>query len=388
MIQREIENELSESSKEYPVVTIFGPRQSGKTTLVRMVFPDKAYASMEDPDLRLAAESDPRGFLDNFHDGAVLDEIQRLPMLLSYIQGIVDEHNTPGMFILTGSHQPELHQSVSQTLAGRTAVLTLLTFSLAELSHYRTNWDPFDLIATGTYPRVHQEKLNPRRFFNAYLQTYIERDVRSLVNIRDLRPFQQFLTLLAGRVGQVVNLTGLSNDIGVSATTIKTWISVLKASFVIFELPPFFENIKKRVIKSPKLYFCDPGLAAFLLGIDTPAQVARDPLRGGLYENLLIAEILKYQYNRGLRTEMYFYRDSNGNEVDLILKKGRRLTAIEIKSAATFTTDFAKGIERLSKAAGNRQIEGVIFYNGSHTHQIKDIRAWNLLQHGGIEKIL
>lgn len=388
MIQRAITNELLESAKEYPVVTIFGPRQSGKTTLVRMTFPDKAYASMEDPDVRAAAEQDPRGFLNAFPSGAVLDEIQRLPILLSYIQGIVDTQNTPGMFILTGSHQPALRQSISQTLAGRTAVLTLLTFSLNELSHYRPKWAPFDLIATGTYPRVHQEKLTPRRFFNGYVQTYIERDVRSLINIRDLRAFQQFLTLLAGRVGQIVNFAGLSNDIGVSATTIKTWISVLKASFVIFELSPFFENIKKRVVKSPKLYFCDPGLAAFLLGIETPEQVSRDPLRGGLYENLLIAEILKHRYNKGLRPEMFFYRDSNRNEVDLILKKGRRLIAIEIKSAATFTADFIKGIERFSRALNHRHIKGIVLYSGPHTHHVNDIRILNPLIHGGIESIV
>lgn len=369
------------------MVTIFGPRQSGKTTLVRMAFPNKAYASMEDPDVRAAADQDPRGFLDNFPNGAIFDEIQRLPILLSYIQGIVDDNNIPGMFIVTGSHQPELHQTISQTLAGRTAVLTLLTFSLTELHHYQTNWAPFDLIASGTYPRVHQENLKPRRFFNGYLQTYIERDVRSLINIRDLRPFQQFLTLLAGRVGQVANFTGLSNDIGVSATTIKTWISVLKASFVIFELPPFFENIKKRVIKSPKLYFCDPGLAAFLLGIETPAQVARDPLRGGLYENLFIAEILKHRYNHGLRPEMYFYRDTNGNEVDLVLKKGRRLIAVEIKSGATYTADFIKGIERFAKTVGNRQIQGAVLYNGPHTHIVKGIHILNPLMHRWEEHI-
>lgn len=388
MIKRAILNELLESAKEYPVVTIFGPRQSGKTTLVRMAFPDKAYASMEDPDVRAAADQDPRGFLDNFPNGAIFDEIQRLPILLSYIQGIVDEKNSSGMFIVTGSHQPELHQTISQTLAGRTAVLTLLTFSLSELCHYQTNWAPFDLIANGTYPRVHQEKLNPRRFFNGYLQTYIERDVRSLINIRDLRPFQQFLTLLAGRVGQIVNFAGLSNDIGVSATTIKTWISALKASFVIFELPPFFENIKKRVIKSPKIYFCDPGLAAFLLGIETPAQVARDPLRGGLYENLFIVEVLKHRYNHGLRPEIYFYRDANGNEVDLVLKKGRRLIAVEIKSGATYTADFIKGIERFAKTVGDRQIQGAVLYNGPNTHIVKGIHILNPLIHNWEERIL
>ncbi|MDY6990720.1 MAG: AAA family ATPase, partial [Thermodesulfobacteriota bacterium] len=253
MIQREIARELVQAAGEYPVVTVFGPRQSGKTTLAQMTFPDKRYVSLEDPDVRMAAETDPRGFLSEMPHGAVLDEIQRLPQLLSYIQGIVDRAQESGMFILTGSHQPELHQTVSQTLAGRTAVLSLLPFSLSELRYYRPEWEPFELIVRGAFPRIYEENLKPRRFFNGYIQTYVERDVRALVNLKDLRPFQQFLILLAGRVGQIVNYTSLSNDVGVSSTTIKNWISVLKASFVVFELPPFFENIKKRVIKSPKL---------------------------------------------------------------------------------------------------------------------------------------
>jgi len=249
------------------------------------------------------------------------------------------------MFILTGSHQPELHQSVSQTLAGRTAVLNLLPFSLVELRNYQNEWDPFELIIKGAFPRLHEENLEPLRFFNGYMQTYVERDVRALINLKDLRPFQQFITLLAGRIGQIVNYTSISNDIGVSATTVKNWISALKASFVVFELPPFFENIRKRVVKSPKIYFCDSGLAAYLLGIRTPNQVYRDPLRGGLYENLLILEILKIHLNAGRRPELFFYRDTHGNEVDIVLKAGRRLIPIEIKSAATFTPDFLKGIE-------------------------------------------
>jgi predicted AAA+ superfamily ATPase len=308
MIKREITTELIASAEEYPVVTVFGPRQSGKTTLAQMTFPHKSYFSLEDPDVRMAAQTDPRGFLANLPDGGVLDEIQRLPQLLSYIQGIVDRAKKKGMFILTGSHQPELHQSVSQTLAGRTAVLSLLPFSLPELRNYRRKWEPFDLIVHGSYPRVHEEKLKPARFFNGYLQTYIERDVRALINLKDLRPFQQFLTLLAGRIGQIVNYSSLSNDVGVSATTIKNWVSVLKASFIVFELPPYFENIRKRVIKSPKIYFNDVGLAAYLLGIETANQLYRDPLRGGLYENLVVLEILKSRLNRGKRPELFFYR--------------------------------------------------------------------------------
>lgn len=385
MIKRDITTELIEAVGEYPVVTIFGPRQSGKTTLVQVTFPEKMYHSLEDPDVHMAAESDPRGFLAGLPEGGILDEIQRLPSLLSYIQGIVDREKKTGMFILTGSHQPGLHQSVSQSLAGRTAVLTLLPFSLRELQNYRKNWEPFELIVKGAYPRLHEKDLKPSRFFNGYMQTYIERDVRALVNLKDLRSFQQFFTLLAGRIGQIINYTSLSNDVGVSATTIKNWISVLKASFVVFELSPFFENIRKRVVKSPKIYFNDVGLAAYLLGIETSDQVSRDPLRGGLYENLLILEILKSCLNYGKRPELFFYRDTNGNEVDLIIKAARNLIAFEIKSALTFTPDFLKGIERFRKIAGDRCSKGYVLYNGHEQYALKGIRVFNPFVHEGLE---
>ncbi len=375
------------SADEYPVVTVFGPRQSGKTTLAQMAFPDKSYYSLEDPDVRMAADADPRGFLASLPDGGVLDEIQRLPQLLSYIQGIVDRAKKKGMFILTGSHQPELHQSVSQTLAGRTAVLSLLPFSLAELRNYRKKWEAFELIVHGSYPRVHEEKLKPGRFFNGYLQTYIERDVRALINLKDLRPFQQFLMLLAGRIGQIVNYTSLSNDVGVSATTIKNWVSVLKASFIVFELPPFFENIRKRVVKSPKIYFNDVGLAAYLLGIETATQLHRDPLRGGLYENLVILEILKSRLNRGKRPEMFFYRDTHGNEVDLVIRRARTLIPLEIKSAATFIPDFLKSIDHFGSVVGDRCAQGFVLYNGQEQHTLKGTQVMNPMLHAGIEDL-
>jgi len=388
MIKRDMTAELLEAAKEYPVVTIFGPRQSGKTTLVQMTFPEKMYYSLEDPDVRMAAETDPRGFLAGLPEGGVLDEIQRLPGLLSFIQGIVDREKKAGMFILTGSHQPGLHQSVSQSLAGRTAVLTLLPFSLSELRNYRKNWEPLDLIVKGAYPRIHDKDLKPFRFFNGYMQTYIERDVRALINLKDLRSFQQFFTLLAGRIGQVVNYTSLSNDVGVSSTTIKNWISVLKASFVIFELPPFFENIRKRVVKSPKIYFNDVGLAAYLLGIERADQVSRDPLRGGLYENLLILEVLKSCLNHGKRPELFFYRDTHGNEVDLIIKAARNLIPFEIKSAATFTPEFLKGIEHFRKIASDRCSKGYVLYNGHEQYTLKGTRIFNPFVHEGLEACL
>ena len=377
MIKREITTELLEAAGEYPVVTVFGPRQSGKTTLVKMTFPGKAYYSMEDPDVRMAAETDPKGFLGGLTEGAVLDEIQRLPQLLSYIQGIVDRLKKPGLFILTGSHQPELHQSVSQTLAGRTAVLTLLPFSLSELRNYQEDWEAFELIVKGAYPRLHEEGLKPTRFFNGYLQTYVERDVRALINLKDLRVFQQFVRLLAGRIGQIANYTSLSNDTGVSATTVKNWIGVLEASFVVFELAPYFQNVRKRVIKSPKIYFNDTGLAAYLMGIETPDQALRDPLRGGLYENLVIVEILKGYFNSGKRPDLFFYRDTHGNEVDLIIRDGRKLIPVEIKSAATFTPDFLKGIERFQKAAGKSCSHGFVIYNGPEEYTLKGTRVVN-----------
>lgn len=379
MITRKITEELVQSAAEYPVITVLGPRQSGKTTLVRMTFQKKRYYSLEDPDVRFAAEADPRGFLGRMKDGGILDEVQRLPSLLSYIQGIVDKDGGHGRFILTGSHQPQLHEAISQSLAGRTAMLTLWPFSLTELRSYQPSWRPFELIVRGCFPRVHQEGLQQRRFFNSYLQTYVERDVRALLQLRNLAQFQQFLILLAGRVGQVANFSSLSNDIGVTGTTIKNWLSVLKASYVVFELPPFFENIRKRVIKSPKLYFTDVGLAAFLLGIHTEEQASRDPLRGNLYENLVITEIIKSALNKGIRPEIYFFRDSHGNEVDMLIREEGKLIPVEIKSAETFSTSFIKGIERFRALEPERVTTGTVLYNGEKEFSVRGVSVHNPL---------
>ena len=286
------------------------------------------------------------------------------------------------MFILTGSHQPDVHQAVSQTLAGRTALLTLLPFSLAELVKYKKKWDAFEIIVKGSFPRLHQENLKPSRFFNGYVQTYVERDVRTLINVKDLNLFQKFLSLLAGRIGQILNYTSLSNDIGLSGTSVKNWISVLKASFIRIELQPFFENINKRVIKSPKIYFTDTGLVSHLLGIETSNQAARDPLRGGLYENFVILEILKSQYNLGKRPQLYFYRDTHGNEVDLIIKKQRQLIPVEIKSSATFTKSFLKGIDRFRDLVKDRCRNGYVLYNGDDSYQLNNIFIQNILIDG------
>lgn len=388
MITRDVTQELLRSAAEYPVVTILGPRQSGKTTLTRMTFPDMPYFSLEDPDVRMAAEADPRGFLAQMKGGGVLDEVQRLPVLLSYIQGMVDKTRKRGRFILTGSHQPQLHEAISQSLAGRTAMLALWPFSLREIRRYDSALEPFDLICRGFFPRLHEEGLEPRRFFNGYLQTYVERDVRTLIQLRDLSLFQKFLTLLAGRVGQIVNLASLGGDVGASATTIRNWLSVLKASYVVFELPPFFENVQKRVIKSPKIYFTDVGLAAFLLGIHTAEQASRDPLRGNLYENLVIADIVKSAMNRGIRPEIYFFRDSHGNEIDLLIREKGMLTPVEIKSGATFSTDFVKQLEWFQTLGVKRVLPGTVLYNGERPFDVRGVRILNPLQVEDIWKTL
>ncbi|HBW47483.1 TPA: AAA family ATPase [bacterium] len=377
MIKRDISKELIQSAGEYPVVTVLGPRQSGKTTLVRMTFPNKTYFSLEDPDVRMVAETDPRGFLGQIEEGGILDEVQRVPELLSYLQGMIDKSKKRGRFILTGSHQPKLQEAINQSLAGRTAMLTLWPFSLNELRHYNSAPDPFELIVHGCFPRLYEEKLNSRRFFNGYLQTYVERDVRTLIQLHDLSQFQRFLILLAGRVGQIVNLSSLSNDVGVSSTTIRNWISVLKASYIIFEVPPFFENIRKRVVKSPKIFFTDVGLTSFLLGIATAEQAYRDPLRGNLYENLIIAEIVKGAFINGFRPEIYFFRDSHGNEVDLLIREKGVIIPIEIKSATTFTSNFIKGLKQIQKLRIKKITPGSILYNGEKKFNVEGIQVFN-----------
>lgn len=380
--------ELLAAAGEYPVVTVLGPRQSGKTTLARVSFPGKPYRSLEEPDQRAVAERDPRGFLAAVPDGAILDEVQRVPDLLSYLQGIVDDHPAPGQYVLTGSHLPGVRQAVSQTLAGRTAVLTLLPLTIAEIRHNGRLVTPFDLIVSGAFPRLHDRGLRAERFFSGYIQTYLERDVPALIQLKDLSRFQRFLTLLAGRIGQLVNYSSLANDLGVSSTTIKDWVGVLTASFVVFELPPWFENVRKRVVKSPKLYFVDTGLAAFLLGLRTGDHAARDPLRGALFENLIVLEALKLRLNRGLRPDLYFYRDARGNEVDLIVRDGRALVPIEIKSAATFTPEFHQGIAGLRRDLPDAVRPGAIAYAGAQRMEYLSERVFNPLVHDDLATLV
>lgn len=349
MIERTIEATLKDLARKHPVVTITGPRQSGKTTLCRKAFPDMAYVNLERPDTREYAVADPHGFLATYPQGAILDEIQRAPHLLSYIQVLVDDNVPARQFILTGSQQFEVLNTVAQSLAGRTALLRLLPLSIAELSpHERT--DILDrLLLHGFYPRIHDRKLDPTQALGDYFATYVERDMRQMAAIKDMHLFEKFVKLCAGRVGQVLNMQSLGNDAGVSHTTARAWMSLLEASYVVFILPPWYRNISKRLVKSPKLYFYDVGLASYLLGIENESHVNRHPLRGNLFENLVIIEALKYRLNRGKGSNITFYRDGKGNEVDLVLENGPEVFPIEIKAGATIAADYFKGLGSFEK---------------------------------------
>lgn len=377
IFRRELETELKELAKGYPIITIIGPRQSGKTTIVKHTFPEKMYANLEFPDVRSMALKDPRGFLEQFSNGAILDEIQRVPELLSYIQPIVDEKNKKGMFILIGSHQLELQEAISQSLAGRTALLTLLPLNLAELETAGFDLSIDEWILNGGYPRIYKDHLDPTKAYRSYFQTYVERDLRQLIQIKDLIQFERFVHIIAGRIGQIINMEEIGGEIGISSHTVKNWISILEASFIVFRLPPYFENFGKRVIKSPKLYFNDVGLAAYLLGIQNEIQLSRDPLRGNLFENAIILELKKYRLNRGLDPYLFYYRDIQKNEIDIIYKKGHDLVPIEIKSSKTFHSEFTEKLSYFQSIVKERAPQSFLIYAGDVEQRIQTIYVLN-----------
>lgn len=365
-------------SQKYPIVTLLGPRQSGKTTLVKMAFPDLPYVNMEDADNRALAAADPKSFMERYRNGAIFDEIQRTPHLLSYIQVRVDEADRKGMFILTGSHQVELHSAISQSLAGRTTLLRLLPLSLQEIRQSKIEIPFEEVIVQGGYPRIYKDQLPIANAYSSYFQTYVERDVRNIIKIKDILQFERFIKLLAGRIGQIVNYASLASDVGVSAITIKEWISVLEASYLIFKLEPYFENFGKRVIKSPKIYFCDTGLACYLLGIESASQLVKDSLYGNLFENSVILEILKFRYNEAKDPRLYFYRNVQGKEVDLILQQGSNLIPIEIKSSKTFSTSFTDGLNYFHSEAYPKAKNGAIIYGGSLSQKLGSFVLLNI----------
>ena len=360
MIEREIAPRLAGLFERYPFVTVTGPRQSGKTTLCRATFPRLAYVDLEAPDLRDFARSDPRGFLSRLGEGAILDEIQRAPELLSYLKALSDEAGRNGLFVLTGSEQFQLSDAIGQSLAGRTALLRLLPFSLAELRRTGAGGGVDDLLYAGFYPRIHDRKLEPRQALGDYLETYVERDVRRIGEIRNLSGFRRFVRLCAGRVGQLVNLSALGADAGVSHTTAREWLTVLEASYVAFRLPPYFANLRKRLVKSPKLYFHDVGLASHLIGVEHAGQIATHPLRGALFENAVVAEALKHRFNRGRRSNLSFFRDARGLECDLLYENGGGMGTIEIKAGATVASDWFDALDRIAVQLPNVGLRAVV----------------------------
>lgn len=368
LIKRELGAELKADARQYPVVTVTGPRQSGKTTLVKKHFPEHQYYNLEEPDSREIAQADPRGFLSGKEKGFILDEIQRVPELLSYIQGIVDKTKKCGQFILTGSRNFELMETVTQSLAGRTALLCLLPLSLKELKTAHIQYTVDQYLLKGFYPRIHADNLNPTKAYRNYYQTYIERDLKALIHLRDLSHFQKFVRLCAGRVGQIFNASALAAEVGVSVPTINSWISILQESYVVFLLRPYYANIRKRLTKSPKLYFYDVGLAAYLLGIENETQMSRDPLRGALFENMIAMELVKHRLNRGQDHNLYFFRDDRHHEVDIVIKTGHVLTGVEIKSGATFHADFLKGLQYFGKLFKNKVSRPIVIHAGDEHH--------------------
>lgn len=399
MIRRTLEPTLRKAARQYPVVTLTGPRQSGKTTLVRAAFPDHRYASLEAPDVRAFALEDPRGFLAQFDGPAILDEAQRAPELFSYVQTLVDEDDRPGRFVLSGSQNFLLLRSISQSLAGRSAVLHLLPLSLSELegreplaperlgrelpaASRASGRDPMETLFAGFYPRIHDKGLDPADWLSSYYQTYVERDVREIVNVGDLESFGRFVRLCAGRNGQLLNLTSLANDGGITHTTAKRWLSILEASFLVILLRPHHRNFGKRLIKTPKLYFLDPGLLCYLLRIRSPEDLRVHASRGAIFETFVLSELVKGFLHRGREADLHFWRDAAGHEIDFLVELGgERLAAVEAKSGQTVAADFFDGLERWRRLVGDPEAPAALIHGGAETYRRRGfaVYSWAVL---------
>ena len=402
MIKRHLQTVLKKTAGMFPVLTLTGPRQSGKTTLAIAAFKNAHYISLEDPTHRNMALEDARGFLGQFgSEQVILDEVQRAPELFSYIQGIVDQNDIPGQYILTGSQNFLLLEKISQSLAGRCAIHHLLPFSRSELigakpidpeniaglsrrpkkKKSETGSELFETLWTGGYPRIHDKHIPPQQWLANYMLTYIERDVRSIVNVGDLETFARFVRLCAGRAGQILNLQLLGNDCGIDSKTVKRWLSILETSFVIKLLRPYYKNFNKRLIKSPKIYFLDSGLLCYLLGIRKPGELVVHSSRGAIFESWIISELYKSYYHTGKQPAMYYFRDSNNNEIDLILDHGSKILPIEIKSGQTINGEFFKGLEYWRRLTGQKHSPAVLIYGGDSPAVFKDMKVlpWSML---------
>lgn len=368
MIERFAAKKIVQLGNSFKSVAVTGPRQSGKTTLVKQLFPNKTYLSLENPDVRRFAMEDPRGFLSRYEEGAIFDEVQRTPELFSYLQEILDNSNKTGRFILTGSNNFLLQQNISQTLAGRVAILNLLPFSVAELFNDQQELpDENELILKGLYPPIYDPGIPPEDWFPNYLRTYIDRDVRQIKNITDLIVFERFIRLLAGRTGQELNLTSLAVDTGVDTKTVQSWIGILESSFIIYLLRPHYKNFNKTLVKRPKIYFYDTGLVCSLLGITGADQLALHPLRGSLFECLVVTELLKKRTNAGKLVNLYYWRDKTGHEVDIVIDNGLTLLPIEIKAGKTINGEYFKSLLYWNKLSGEQK--GYIIYAGQQEEE-------------------
>ena len=393
MIKRALESALRKAASQYPVVTLTGPRQSGKTTLVRAAFPRHDYASLEDPEQRTFALEDPRGFLGQFHGSVVLDEVQRAPELFSYIQTLVDKDSKTGRFILSGSQNFLLLKSVSQSLAGRCAILHLLPFSLSEIERRRpikissmgrdlsgrrhaAGGNIMEILFRGFYPRIHDKGLDSQRWLRDYYQTYVERDVRDVVNVGDIEAFGRFVRLCAGRNAQLLNLSSLANDCGITHTTARRWLSILEASFPVLVLRPHHRNFSKRLIKTPKLYFLDSGLLCYLLRIRSPGDLRLHALRGSIFETFVVSELLKNYLHRGEEPDLYFWRDSAGHEIDVLIEQGRELVPVEIKSAETMASDFLAGIRFWRRLVQTPESRAALVYAGDRSFRREGVTVY------------
>lgn len=380
MIPRTLTDKAQLLLTKFPMVSISGPRQSGKTTFSKLFAPDYQYVNVELIDNRAFAQNDPRGFLERYQNRVILDEVQNVPDLFSYLQVFTDERNRTGEYVLTGSQNFLLMQKITQSLAGRVALLTLLPFSYFELPEK----PPIEqFMFKGGYPRLIQKEILPEDFFPAYIQTYIERDVRQLIQVQNLTLFQNFLHLMAGRAGQVFNASSIANDLGINSQTVEAWTSVLEASYIVFRLQPYYKNFNKRITKAPKLYFYDTGLLCYLLGIRTETELPLHFAKGAIFENLVILEVMKMHYNQGRRPQLYYWRDSNQNEVDLLIQDGLKLHAVEIKSGKTINNEFFKGLTYFKKIAPDTQLH--LVYGGDEYQKRNDTTVMGVAD---LEKIL
>ncbi|CAN5501006.1 ATP-binding protein [soil metagenome] len=381
LLKRALRATIERMAQSFPVIVVTGARQSGKTTLVRTMFADRAYVSMEDPAERAFALEDPRGFLARFLKGAIFDEAQRWPELFSFLQGLVDEDRTPGRFILTGSQQFDLLAGISQSLAGRAGMTRLLPLSLAE-NPARKRGALDEWILSGGYPALCGMARDAGDWFASYVATYVERDVRQLLNVQNLTTFQRFLRLCAGRAGQLLNLNALAGEAGISHTTARAWMSVLESSDLVYLLPPYHKNFGKRLVKSPKLYFLDTGLACWLQGIRSRETLALHPSRGALFETLVVGEFLKARYNQGLPADLYFWRDNNGLEADLIYETGETLQMVEIKSGQTLTGDYVRAGKKAASVAPTQARMPLLIYGGEDSYERSGVRVigWKELE--------